>query len=83
MAKLWAVIRREYVERVRTKWFLLVTLFGPVFFGTVMILPGYLSVRGMREARVANIRILDATGAGLGARVARRLAPNSSSNFLR
>lgn len=75
MAKLWAVIRREYVERVRTKWFLLVTLFGPVFFGTVMILPGYLSVRGMREARVANIRILDATGTGLGARVARRLAP--------
>ncbi|MFM8782318.1 MAG: ABC transporter permease [Gemmatimonadota bacterium] len=75
MGKLWTVIRREYVERVRSKWFVIVTLFGPLFFGTVMVLPGYLSVRAMREARVANIRIIDATGAGLGARVARRLAP--------
>jgi len=75
MGKLWTVIRREYLERVRSKWFVIVTLFGPLFFGTVMVLPGYLSVRAMREARVANIRIIDATGAGLGARVARRLAP--------
>ena len=75
MGKLWTVIRREYVERVRSKWFVIVTLFGPLFFGTVMVLPGYLSVRAMREARVANIRIIDATGTGLGVRVARRLAP--------
>jgi ABC-2 type transport system permease protein len=74
MAKLWTVIKREYLERVRTKWFVIVTLFGPVFFGTIMILPGYLSVRGMRDARVTNIRIVDATGSGLGARVAERLA---------
>jgi ABC-2 type transport system permease protein len=74
MAKLWAVIRREYLERVRTKWFVIVTLFGPLFFGGIMILPAYLSVRSMREARVADIRILDATGTGLGARVAQRLA---------
>jgi ABC-2 type transport system permease protein len=74
MAKLWAVIRREYLERVRTKWFVIVTLFGPLFFGGIMILPAYLSVRSMREARVANIRILDATGTGLGMRIADRLA---------
>jgi ABC-2 type transport system permease protein len=74
MAKLWAVIRREYLERVRTKWFVIVTLFGPLFFGGIMILPAYLSVRSMREARVANIRILDATGTGLGVRIADRLA---------
>ena len=74
MAKLWAVIRREYLERVRTKWFVIVTLFGPIFFGGIMILPAYLSMRSMRETRVADIRILDATGTGLGARVAQRLA---------
>jgi ABC-2 type transport system permease protein len=74
MAKLWTVIKREYLERVRTKWFIIVTLFGPVFFGAIMVLPGYLSVRGMREARVTDLRILDATGLGLGARVAARLA---------
>lgn len=74
MAKLWAVIKREYLERVRTKWFIIVTLFGPVFFGAIMVLPGYLSVRGMREARVTALRIVDATDLGLGQRVAQRLA---------
>ena len=32
MGKLLAVIKREYLERVRTKWFIITTLFGPVFF---------------------------------------------------
>ncbi|MBX3174014.1 MAG: ABC transporter permease [Gemmatimonadaceae bacterium] len=74
MAKFWAVLKREYLERVRTKWFIIVTLFGPFFFGAIMVLPGYLSVRNIREARVTNMRIVDATGLGLGARVAQRLA---------
>jgi len=80
MAKLFAVIKREYLERVRTVWFIVVTLVGPVFFAAIMILPGYLSVKGMREARVSNLAIVDATGAGLGQRVAERLAtPQLSS----
>ena len=73
MAKLWAVIKREFMERVRTKWFIITTVFGPVFFGVIMVLPAYLSVRGMRDVKVADIRILDATGTGLGNRVAVRL----------
>jgi ABC-2 type transport system permease protein len=75
MGKLWVVIKREYLERVRSKWFVIVTLFGPLFFGAIMVLPGYLSVRGMREARVSNVRIIDATGAGLGVRIAQKLVP--------
>ncbi len=74
MAKLWAVIKREYLTRVKTAWFVVVTLFGPIFFGVIMVLPGYLSVKGMREARVSSLTIVDATGAGLGARVSERLA---------
>ena len=74
MGKLFAVIRREYLERVRNKWFVIVTVFGPVFFAVVMILPAYLSVRGMRDAKVADVRVVDATGTGLGARVAQRIA---------
>jgi len=73
MAKLWTVIKREFLERVRTKWFIIVTIFGPVFFGVIMILPAYLSVRGMKDVKVADIRIIDATGTGLGERVATRL----------
>ena len=39
MDKLFAVIRREYLERVRSRWFLIATLFGPVFFGLLMFCP--------------------------------------------
>ncbi len=73
MAKLWTVIKREFLERVRTKWFIIVTVFGPVFFGVIMVLPAYLSVKGMKDVKVADIRIIDATGTGLGDRVATRL----------
>lgn len=76
-AKLWVVTKREYLERVRTKWFIITTLFGPLFFAAIMILPGYLSVRGIREARVTNLRIVDATSLGIGQRVAERLAAPS------
>ncbi len=74
MGKLLAVIRREYIERVRNRWFIVVTVFGPVFFGAVMILPAFLSIRGMRNAAVPDIRILDATGTALGDRLAARVA---------
>jgi ABC-2 type transport system permease protein len=74
MDKLWVVIKREYIERVRSKWFIFATIFGPVFFAVIMILPGYMTVKGMKNTRVSNIRILDATGTGLGHRVAARLA---------
>lgn len=77
LSKLFVVIKREYLERVRTKWFIVVTLFGPVFFGAIMILPGYLSMRNIRETRVTNLRIVDATQIGLGARVADRLSLGS------
>ena len=38
MRVLWAVIKREYLERVRTKWFLIATLFGPILFAALMFL---------------------------------------------
>jgi len=74
MAKLWVVIRREYLERVRTKWFIFTTIFGPVFFLVIALLPGYMTMKGMKETQVTDIRILDATGTGLGHRVAANLA---------
>jgi ABC-2 type transport system permease protein len=70
MAKLWAVISREYMERVRSKWFLFATIFGPVLFGALLIIPPLLALRTKASDDIANIVILDATGAGLGGRVA-------------
>ena len=74
MGKLFAVIRREYLERVRSRWFLIATLFGPVFFGALMILPALISSRDKASASGTNILIVDATGVGLGLRVSTRLA---------
>ena len=34
-AKLWAIVRREYVERVRTKGFVIGTVLGVLGGGTV------------------------------------------------
>src|SRR5688572_26877330 len=73
MARLWAVIKREYLERVRSKWFLIATLFGPLFFGALMIIPAWLSIRSVRSTEPGRVTILDATGTPLGERVAERL----------
>jgi len=73
MRKLGVVFRREYLERVRSKWFLIGTLLGPVFFGVVTILPTYISMKQRPGNDLTNIVIVDATGTGLGARVSTEL----------
>lgn len=74
MAKLIAVIKREYLERVRSKWFLLSTILGPFFFGVIFIVPMVISSRTHSSPDLSHIVILDATGTQLGNRVARTLA---------
>lgn len=73
MDKLFAVIRREYLERVRSRWFLIATLFGPVFFGLLMFLPALIASRDKGSGDATKIIIIDATGVGLGDRVAGQL----------
>ncbi len=73
MRKLGVVFKREYLERVRSKWFLIGTLLGPVFFGAITILPTYMSMKSRPTSALTNIIILDATSTGLGARVATSL----------
>jgi ABC-2 type transport system permease protein len=73
MKKLLVVIEREYMERVRTRWFLVATIFGPVFFGAIMFLPAWVATHSEASSDVARIRILDATGANLGQLVALEL----------
>jgi ABC-2 type transport system permease protein len=69
MAKLLVVFRREYLERVRSKWFLLGTLLGPVFFLLVAGAPRLLGDARDGNRDVAHIEVIDATGMGLGERV--------------
>jgi ABC-2 type transport system permease protein len=85
MAKLWVVFQREYVERVRSKWFLLGTLLGPVFFLLVAAAPRLIGGNDGGARDVAHIEVIDATGAGLGARVVATLReryPTSRAPYL-
>jgi ABC-2 type transport system permease protein len=66
MRKVWAIIRREFVERVRTRAFLLSTVLLPLFMAVMFILPGYLMSRSLGTKAIA---LVDATTTGLGAQV--------------
>jgi ABC-2 type transport system permease protein len=70
MDKLWVITAREYLERVRTRWFLFSTVFGPVFFAVLMILPAIIARRTKASEDVSRIVVLDATGHRLGYRIA-------------
>ncbi|HYW50359.1 MAG TPA: ABC transporter permease [Gemmatimonadaceae bacterium] len=69
MDKLKAIIRREYLERVRTKWFIIATLLGPVMFLALTVLPILFVARTKPSAASSNFTIIDATGVALGQRV--------------
>ncbi len=58
--KLWAVIRREYLERVRSKAFLIGTIVGPVLMGGVMLLPILIAEKGGGD--LLRVAVLDGTG---------------------
>ena len=79
MAKLWAIIKREYLERVRSKWFLIATFFGPLFFSAIIIVPAWLASRSKATSDIFNTTILDATGNGFGRRLAINIAGDSTN----
>ena len=70
MDKFWVVAKREYLERVRSRWFVIMTLFVPVFITAIFLIPAWVTARSASGAGSRNIVILDATGTGLGTRVA-------------
>jgi len=59
MAKLWAIVRREYIERVRTKAFVIGTILGPLVMGGMMIGPALAARSKGKPLRVA---VLDESG---------------------
>lgn len=65
-----AVIRREYLQRVRSKWFVFGTIAGPLLMIAIFAVPAVLGLRD--DARNRAIVIMDRTGV-LYERVASRL----------
>lgn len=57
---IYAVIRREFLDRVRKKSFLITTLITPIIFGSLMILPAVLSV--METGKPTEVLVVDRTG---------------------
>src|SRR5688500_12213140 len=73
MGKLWAVIKREYIERVRTKWFIIATVFGPLLFAALMIVPAWLTIKTKSGADISSTVGIGAPNTGLGVKVAESL----------
>jgi ABC-2 type transport system permease protein len=53
MKRLFVLVRREYLERVRTKAFVIGTVLGPLLMGGLTVIPGLLMSRGGKPLRVA------------------------------
>jgi ABC-2 type transport system permease protein len=87
MGKLGVVIRREYLERIRSRWFIVATLLGPLFFGGITIGQIVLSQHAQVSSDASHIIVIDATGTTLGTRVVDNLgsgpAGDSSTAQLR
>jgi len=55
----WAVIRREYLQRVLSKWFILVTIAAPILMIAMMVLPAFFANRSEQAGR--DILVVDGT----------------------
>jgi len=59
MNKMFAVIKREYLQAVRKKMFMFMTLFFPVLMAALFIVPGLMVAKGLGGKKVA---VIDGTG---------------------
>jgi ABC-2 type transport system permease protein len=76
--KILIVAKREYLERVRTRSFVIMTLLVPALMSLAMLLPMYIAAKSGPSVGIRKVRILDATGAGLGDRVAQNIRSDSA-----
>ena len=53
MNKIWLIIKREYLVRVRKRSFIIMTILGPLLIAGIIILPTYLAMQGHDERIIA------------------------------
>ena len=53
MRKIWLIIKREYLVRVRKKSFIVMTFLGPLLMASLMIVPIYLANKNQAERIIA------------------------------
>jgi ABC-2 type transport system permease protein len=70
MRRLWVLVKREYLARVRTKAFVIGTVLGPLLMGGLTLIPGMLMSRGGKPLRIAVVdrggELAAPVGAALG-----------------
>ncbi len=71
-SKLDTIVKREYLERVKSKWFIVGTLLGPLFMGLMLFLPAIMGERE-RKSESGTIRVVDATPDSVGTLVVQSL----------
>ena len=72
MNKLIAVLKREYLQAVRKKSFIIMTILAPVLMSALMVVPAWIATKGMGSKKIA---IVDGTGklrAGIEEQLAKR-----------
>ncbi len=74
MHKVWAIIRREFVERVRTRWFWVSAILGPVLFAGMIVYQIVQSLGG----GVRNITVVDSGTLGYGKKVVEALGASKT-----
>ena len=60
MRKFWAVVKREYVERVRSRMFLVVTAGAPLMLALFTVVP--LLIAGIKAGGPTRVAVVDETG---------------------
>src|SRR5438105_4992621 len=60
MRKFFAVVKREYIQRVRTKFFVVATILGPVLMAAFTIVPAMMF--GIKSGGPTRLAIVDQTG---------------------
>jgi len=60
MSKVWTVVRKEYLERVRSKSFVIGTVLGPALMSLMIFLPVLLADKGGQDSKV--VGVVDLTG---------------------
>ena len=76
MRKFFAVVKREYIQRVRTKFFVVATILGPLLMAAFTIVPALMF--GLKAGGPTRIAIVDQTGK-MYDRVARELTGDRSA----
>lgn len=77
MRDTWVIARRELIERVRSKWFVVMTILSPILMIGMIMVPALLGSQGSEGARVV---IVDRSKDALGTAMSMQLALHGKWN---